>query len=403
MLSLIYFQNNNTSLNFSVVQMAQNKINLIHFYILCTGILSFIFGNYIYRNFIWKRNKSQSNQYYELSSNSVMLFFIIPGFILVMIFLYQFIAFFGGLSNIFENINSYRTGSSGGQGSGYLIYPALILFPSLIIYFLIEHNKFNKGNKVNKTFSLIFMFIALAIATTLTGFRFHMIIWLFVLLSFGIIKLDNNIKYFIFLITAALIILIFGIVRTFNELDISNEYLLSLPSIIIGQLNRVPNLSFIAMTELSLIPRYEILFQYFFEPFTSLFFKDLWNNPVNFMFANDVVYEYLYLRSGNVTNLGGISTSPISFFYWMVGPIFMPFILLIFGFLAGFSDKIIENLNGKFEMLKAILIAIFLFYSIENPFGALIYILYVSITWVIIFLFEQYLIKTINKQKINSL
>ena len=123
MLSLIYFQNNNTSLNFSVVQMAQNKINLIHFYILCTGILSFIFGNYIYRNFIWKRNKSQSNQYYELSSNSVMLFFIIPGFILVMIFLYQFIAFFGGLSNIFENINSYRTGSSGGQGSGYLIYP----------------------------------------------------------------------------------------------------------------------------------------------------------------------------------------------------------------------------------------------------------------------------------------
>tara|TARA_Y100000590_G_scaffold467624_1_gene647158 strand:+ start:2832 stop:4034 length:1203 start_codon:yes stop_codon:yes gene_type:complete len=399
MLSLIYFPNSNLSVSFSVVQMAQNELSLTHLYILTIGILSFICGNYIYRNFIWKKREYEMQHDLTLSSNAIMLFFIIPSFLIVMLLLYQFIVFFGGLSNIFENLSAYRTGSFGGQGSGYLIYPALIIFPSIVIYFLIDYVKSNKINPLNKNLSLILMFTALLIATSFSGFRFHIVIWVFVLLVFGIIKLGNNMKYVILLFAGTLFVLIYGIIRTFNELSINDDFLVNIPGIIIGQVNRVPNLSFIAMTELTLIPNYEILLQFFFEPFTSFFIEGLWEAPVNYMYAKDVVYEYLYLRSGNVSNLGGISTGPISFFYWMLGPIFMPIIMLIFGFLSGFSDKIIENANGKFATLHAILVSIFLFYSIENPYGALIYVLYVSVTWLFIFFVEQYLIRTIKKAK----
>lgn len=395
----IFVDLSSTALNFSVIEMSLDKLNLFHLIILVSGTLSLIFGNMFYKSYFLS-NKSNRDFFAfdktekdHISNVFFYFIFILPSFFICLLLLYQFILIMGGLSAIFQNIGMYRSGAYSGTGSGYFLYPSLIVFPALIVYFLI-HNKYHPSN-YSKTFhylSLFGMYILLLFGTLVSGFRIHLLLWTFLLFVMGIIGSKLNIKVTIIAIIVGLFIIMLGVLRALiegaNEIEIKN-----LIEILVAQLNRVPSLSLIALTEFHIIPRFEYLLQFMLEPLVIWLFPALWATPLVEAYAYDIAYEYLYFRSGNVTNLNGISANPILFFYWMLGAIFMPLVLFIFGFLSGICDALLSN-QSKSSHLFGALIAMFLIYSLENPPGSIMYIFYIGIIWTIIALFEKLIINT---------
>lgn len=397
----IFSDPNSIAMSFSIVEMSLDKINSYHLIILITGTLSLIIGNIFFKNyFISKGINSHeiktTNKIDYISNNFFYYLFLFPIFFICLFLLYQFVATMGGLSNIFQNIGMYRSGEFSNTGSGYLLYPSLIVFPAITVYFLI-HNKHYPSNQYKALYflSLFGMFALLLIGTIVSGFRIHLLIWTFVLFATGLIGSNINIKVVLvagFIGTTAIFL---GVSRAFIEGGISIDAI-NLFEIFIVQLNRVPSLSLISLTEVNFIPRFEHLVQFIFEPITLWFFPSIWFHSIGESYAYDVAYEFLYLRSGYVTNLGGISINPILFFYWMLGAIFMPLMLFIFGILTGLCDKLL-NTQSKSKQLYATYISIFLILSIETPPGALSYLIFVGITWVIIICIETLIINAIKK------
>jgi hypothetical protein len=239
----------------------------------------------------------------------------------------------------------------------------------------------------------------LLIGTLVSGFRVHLLLWTFLLFATGIIGSNLNIKVILISGIVGLFIIILGVFRALiegaNGIEVTN-----LIEILIVQLNRVPSLSLIALTEFHIIPKFEYLWQFILEPFVIFLFPSFWTTPLVEAYAYDVVYEYLYLRSGNVTNLGGISVNPILFFYWMLGGIFMPIILFIYGFLSGICDQLLYN-QSKSRHLFAAFISIFLIYSLENPPGSIIYIFYIGIIWLVVVTIQKLIIIATKNHKID--
>lgn len=400
-----FIDNSSAAINFSVTEMALNKLNLFHLMILVSGTLSLVFGNVFYRTY-YLSNKSNigfvSNVIKENYISNIFFYsiFILPSFFICLILLYQFISIMGGLSSIFQNIGMYRSGGLSGTGSGYLLYPSLIVFPALTVYFLI-HNRYHPSNhsKILHYLSLFSMYTLLLIGTLVSGFRVHLLLWTFLLFATGIIGSNLNIKVFLISSIVGLLIIILGVLRALIE-GVNGIEVTNLIEILIVQLNRVPSLSLIALTEFHIIPKFEYLWQFILEPFVIFLFPSFWTTPLVEAYAYDVVYEYLYLRSGNVTNLGGISVNPILFFYWMLGGIFMPIILFIYGFLSGICDQLLYN-QSKSRHLFAAFISIFLIYSLENPPGSIIYIFYIGIIWLAVITIQKLIIIATKNHKID--
>ncbi len=389
--------------SFTVVDMALNQIQFHHLLILIAGTSSLIFGNMFYwRYFFSSKNMQDLNQKNNkksyVSSNFFYFLLLLPIFFICLFLLYQFVLSRGGLSSIFINIGAYRSGEYSGTGSGFFLYPSLIAFPAFTTYFLI-HNKFypTDMSKIFKYSSLLFMFTLLLAATIVSGFRLHLLIWIFVLFAAGLIGSNINIKVLIFICFLVFFIIMLGITRSFLESGVDIDAI-NIIDILMTQLNRVPSLSYISLTEIHIIPRFEYLLQFIFEPFLIFLFPSLWASPLGDSYAYDVAYEFLYLRGGYVTNLGGISVNPILFFYWMLGVIFMPILLFIFGILVGLCDNFMSGLT-KSRHLLATFISIFLLLSIESPAGAVNYIIYVGIVWMSIIGIERLFLNAIKNIK----
>ena len=393
-------------MGFSVIEMSIDKMKSYHLMILISGILSFVLGNIFFRNYFISNNrytvtKKTAVKKDRISNSFFYTLFVLPLFFICIFLLYQFVQTLGGLSSIFQNIGLYRSGGFSGMGSGYFLYPSLIVFPALTVYFLI-HNKYYPSNKSKKLkfLSLFGMFILLLIATVVSGFRIHLLLWIFVLFATGLIGTNLNIKVILTSGFLGMIAILLGVYRAFIEGEVFIDAI-NLYEILIVQLNRVPSLSLITLTEVNFIPRFEDLWQFIFEPIAFWLLPSLWSYSSGESYAYDVVYEYLYLRSGYVTNLGGISVNPILFFDWMLGVIFMPVMLFIFGILSGVCDKLLSA-QSKSSQLLATYISIFLILSIETPPGALGYIIYVGIIWMIIIFIEKLIINAIKTKTSNK-
>ena len=98
------------------------------------------------------------------------------------------------------------------------------------------------------------MFILLLIATVVSGFRIHLLLWIFVLFATGLIGTNLNIKVILTSGFLGMIAILLGVYRAFIEGEVFIDAI-NLYEILIVQLNRVPSLSLITLTEVNFIPR----------------------------------------------------------------------------------------------------------------------------------------------------